>query len=391
MNDIVQGILYDRRCVLSDEDYMQAALKLAEKGCGWVNPNPMVGAVVVKDDYMIGMGYHQRYGELHAERQAISNCTESPQGAVLYVTLEPCCHFGKTPPCTEAIIESGIRRVVIGSFDPNPVVAGKGVQILRQHGIEVTEGVMQEECIQLNDVFFHFMQRKTPYVVMKYAMTMDGKIAACSGQSKWITGKSARERVQKDRHRYSGIMTGAGTILSDNPLLTCRLPDCKSPVRIICDTQLKTPFQSNVVQTARQYQTILATCCTDRRKVRAYQEMGCEVLVVSRKDGHVDLKELMIALGKRGIDSILLEGGETLNWSALSGGIVHKVQVYLAPKLFGGTKAKSPIGGIGVWAPQEAYRLMPPLVTLLGEDILWESEVITCLPESLKNPESSGI
>jgi diaminohydroxyphosphoribosylaminopyrimidine deaminase/5-amino-6-(5-phosphoribosylamino)uracil reductase len=296
---------------LNDKDYMRKALELAQKGCGWVNPNPMVGAVIVKNHTIIGMGYHKRYGTLHAERQALQNCTDSPNGATLYVTLEPCCHFGKTPPCTDAIIESGIRRVVIGSFDTNPLVAGKGIEILRKHGIEVEEGVLTEECNKLNEVFFHFIQNKTPYVVMKYAMTMDGKIATYSGKSKWITGKIARERVHKDRHRYSGIMAGVGTIITDNPLLTCRLPGLKSPVRIICDTELKTPLQANVVQTAKQYKTIIATCCTDSMRIQSYQEAGCEVLLMPQKDGHVDLKELMIALGKEGIDSILLEGGQT--------------------------------------------------------------------------------
>jgi diaminohydroxyphosphoribosylaminopyrimidine deaminase/5-amino-6-(5-phosphoribosylamino)uracil reductase len=372
---------------VKDKDYMRKALELAQKGCGWVNPNPMVGAVIVKNDNIIGMGYHHRYGKLHAERDALQNCTDSPNGATLYVTLEPCCHFGKTPPCTEAIISNEVRRVVIGSFDPNHLVAGKGIEILRRHGIEVVDGVLTEDCNKLNEVFFHFIQNKTPYVVMKYAMTMDGKIATHSGKSKWITGEIARERVHKDRHRYSGIMVGIGTIITDNPLLTCRLPGLKSPVRIICDTKLKTPLQSNVVQTAKQYKTIIATCCIDSMRIKTYQEAGCEVLFMPQKDGHVDLKELMIALGKEGIDSILLEGGQTLNWSALKDGIVNKIQAYLAPKLFGGINAKSPVGGTGVEIPNGAYQLLPPLVTKLGDDILLESEVTGCLRESLKKPE----
>lgn len=376
---------------MKDKDYMQKALELAEKGCGWVNPNPMVGAVIVKDHIIIGTGYHHQYGKLHAERDALQNCTDSPNGATLYVTLEPCCHFGKTPPCTEAIISSGIRRVVIGSSDPNPLVAGKGIEMLHQHGIEVVEGVLTEECNKLNEVFFHFIQNKTPYVVMKYAMTMDGKIATRSGKSKWITGETARERVHKDRHRYSGIMAGVGTIIIDDPLLTCRLPDLKSPVRIICDTELKTPLQAKVVKTAKQHKTVIATCCTDSIRIQTYKEAGCEVLLLPSKEGHVDLKELMIALGKKGMDSILLEGGQTLNWSALNSGIVNKMQVYLAPKLFGGINAKSPIGGTGIEAPDEAYQLLPPSVTKLGGDILLESEVIECLQGSLKKPEQSAI
>lgn len=361
---------------MTDNNYMMRALELAKKGCGWVNPNPMVGAVIVKDGHVIGEGYHQRYGELHAERHALASCTVSPAGAAMYVTLEPCCHFGKTPPCTEAIVESGIKRVVIGSSDPNPLVAGKGIEILKRHGIEVTEGVLQEDCNKLNEVFFHFIQNKTPYVVMKYAMTMDGKIATRTGASRWITGEAARERVQRDRHRYTGIMTGAGTVVADNPMLTCRLHDGKSPVRIICDTRLKTPLSANVVQTAQQYRTILATCCTDRAKARPYQDAGCEVFIVGQKGEHVDLKALMPALGGKGIDSILLEGGEALNWSALESGVVHKLQVYLAPKLFGGSSAKSPIGGVGVAVPAGAYQLSRPTVTMFGDDIMLESEVL---------------
>ena len=361
---------------MTDIDYMRKALTLAKKGVGWVSPNPMVGAVIVKDDRIIGMGFHQRSGMPHAEREALLNCMESPQGATLYVTLEPCCHYGKTPPCTDAIIESGIRKVVIGSPDSNPVVAGKGVKTLRHHGIEVTEGILLEECRKLNQVFFHFMEKQTPYVVMKYAMTMDGKIATYSGKSKWITGESARLQVQKDRHRYSGIMVGVNTILADDPMLTCRLNGCKSPSRIICDTRLRTPLTARAVQTASQYKTILATCCTDASKIKPYEETGCQVLTVAQKAGRVDLKELMIQLGKRNVDSILLEGGSTLNWSALTNGIVNKVQVYTAPKLFGGIDAKSPIGGTGVESPDHAFALSPPRITVLGDDILFESEVL---------------
>lgn len=362
--------------ILTDEIYMKLALEYAQKGCGWVNPNPMVGAVIVKDDRIIGAGYHHRYGGTHAERNALSSCTESPQGATLYVTLEPCCHMGKTPPCTGAIIESGIRRVVIGSFDENPLVKGKGVQILQKHKIEVTVGILQQECDKLNEVFFHFIRNKTPYVVLKYAMTMDGKIAARTGKSKWITGEAARERVQWDRHRYSGLMVGVDTILTDNPLLTCRLPDCKSPIRIICDTQLRTPLQAKVVQTAKQYGTILATCCTDDKKVRVYTEAGCEVLIVPQQDTHIDLRKLMNILGEKNMDSILVEGGGTLHWSAIKSGIVNKVQAYIAPKLFGGADAKTPIGGMGIEDPGEAFRLSPPSITMLGEDILLESQVV---------------
>ena len=377
VNFFILGVLR-----LSDDTYMKLALEYAQKGCGWVNPNPMVGAVVVKDGRVIGTGYHQRYGELHAERNALAACTESPQNATLYVTLEPCCHYGKTPPCTEAILKSGVRRVVVGTVDPNPLVAGKGIQILREHGIEVTEGVLRETCTKLNEVFFHFIQTKTPFVVMKYAMTMDGKIATHSGQSKWITGETARRRVQEDRHRYSGIMVGVGTILADDPLLTCHLSDSKNPIRIICDSRLRTPLNARVVQTAGDAPTILVTCSQDEALARPYRDAGCEVLTLPTMDGHVDLRELIAVLGEKEIDSVLLEGGSELNWSALQSGIVNKVQAYVAPKLFGGAGAKCPVGGIGVKDPEKAFRLASPQITRLGEDVLLENEVLPCLQES---------
>lgn len=367
---------------MSDETYMKLALEYAEKGCGWVSPNPMVGAAVVKDGRVIGLGWHRRYGGLHAERNALASCTEPPQGATLYVTLEPCCHYGKTPPCTDAILESGIRRVVIGSADPNPLVAGKGIQILRRHGIEVTEGVLREACAAINEVFFHFIRTRTPYVVMKYAMTMDGKIATRSGRSEWITGEAARRHVQEDRHRYFGIMVGVGTILADDPLLTCRLPDGKNPVRIVCDSRLRTPLNARVVRTTEEAPTILATCSREEALARPYREAGCEVLMLPPKDGHVDLLELMAVLGEKEIDSVLLEGGGILNWSALQSGVVNKVQAYVSPKLFGGAGAKSPVEGIGVEDPKKAFRLAPPQVTWLGDDILLESEVLPCSQES---------
>lgn len=367
---------------MNDQDFMRIALELAEQGKGWVNPNPMVGALVVKDSRIIGKGYHHRFGGAHAEREALAACTESPEGATLYVTLEPCCHYGKTPPCTEAIIAAGISRVVIGSFDPNPLVAGKGIESLRIHGILVTEGILEKECNELNEVFFHYIKTRTPFVVMKYAMTMDGKIAARSGESRWITGETAREKVHLDRHRFSAIMVGVGTVLADDPMLNTRLEGMKNPVRIICDTNLRTPLSSQVVKTAKEQKTIIATGVREKVRFHEYEKAGCRLLPVSVQEGRLDLKELMLVLGAEPIDSILLEGGQTLNWSALNSGIVKKVQAYVSPKLFGGIKAKSPVGGIGVEYPSQAFRLGPPGISRLGDDILLESEVISCLQES---------
>lgn len=361
---------------MNDGEYMSLALQLAQRGCGWTAPNPMVGAVIVKNGEIIGQGWHEKYGQPHAERNALASCTVSPEGATMYVTLEPCCHHGKQPPCTDAVVEAGIRRVVVGSGDPNPLVAGNGIRILRDHGIEVTEDILREECEQLNEVFFHYIRTKRPFVVMKYAMTMDGKIAAYTGASKWITGEAAREHVQQQRHRYTAIMAGVGTVLADNPLLTCRIPDGKNPIRIICDTSLRTPLTAQVITTAKQTQTILATCCTDRERQDAYEKAGCRILCVDERNGHVDLCQLMDRLGGEQIDSILLEGGGTLNWAALESGIIQKVQTYIAPKLFGGQTARTPVEGIGVSAPSGAFLLRNSTVTCLGEDFLIESEVV---------------
>lgn len=360
---------------MTDREYMQRALSLAKRGCGWVAPNPMVGAVIVKDGEMIGEGYHEVYGQAHAERNALAACRKSPKGATMYVTLEPCCHHGKQPPCVEAILEAGISKVVIGSSDPNPLVAGKGVQILREHGVEVIEQVLQEECDEINQIFFHYIQTGQPFVTMKYAMTLDGKIATHTGASKWITGEKARQYVQKQRHKHTGIMVGVGTVLADDPMLNCRLKGGKNPLRIICDTNLRTPLTARIVTTARDIPTIIATCQKEENTYHPYLEAGCRILTVEKRDERVDLRELMEKLRKEKIDSILLEGGGTLNWSALESGIVNRIQVYIAPKLFGGTEAKTPIEGKGVAFPNEAVKLTGSRIISLGDDFLIESEV----------------
>ncbi len=291
------------------------------------------------------------------------------------MTLEPCCHYGKTPPCTEAILNAGIRRVVVGSSDPNPLVKGKGIRFLREKGIEVTEGILKAECDRLNEVFFHFIQTGRPYVVMKYAMTMDGKTAAYTGDSKWITGEAARENVHKDRLRYSAIMVGIGTILADDPLLTCRIEGGRDPLRIICDTALRLPLTSRIIATANEVPTLIATSCKDLQAQQPYLKAGCRILSLEQVDGHLDLSELMTKLGKEKIDSILLEGGGILNWSALQAGIVNRVQTYIAPKLFGGSGGKTPVAGLGVPRPEDGFFLTNIEVTHLGEDILIKSEV----------------
>lgn len=368
---------------MTDNEYMLRAIELAKRGIGAVNPNPLVGAVITRDGNILAEGWHERCGELHAERNAIKNFYENHpdqnlKGATIYVTLEPCCHYGKTPPCTEAVIENGFSKVVIGSDDPNPLVAGKGIQMLRNAGIEVATHVMKDQCDALNYVFFHYIRTRTPYVVMKYAMTMDGKISTYTGKSKWITGEKARENVHRDRNRYTGIMAGVGTVIADDPMLNCRLPEGgRNPIRIIADTNLRTPLNSRLVLTASQIPTIIATACTDSGRQSPYLEKNCEVIEVpaASQGRGIDLRILMEKLGAKNIDSLLLEGGSTLNYSALKSGIVNRVQAYIAPKIFGGSGAKTPVAGIGFAEISDCIKLKNTHISMMDGDILIESEV----------------
>ena len=355
------------------EEYMRRALELARKGEGHTSPNPMVGCVVVKDGRIISEGYHEKYGEFHAERNALTRCTEDTAGVDLYVTLEPCCHQGKTPPCTDIIIEKKIARVFVGSMDSNPLVAGKGVQILRDHGIYVETGILDAECRKLNEVFYHYIATKTPFVVMKYAMTLDGKIACATGDSKWVTGEIARTQVHRMRGRYRGIMVGIGTVLADDPMLNCRVEGGVDPVRIICDSNLRIPTESQIVKTASDIETLVA-CSQEaleserkQEKIRRLKEAGIQIIGTEGAHG-VNLVELMKKLGGQNIDSILLEGGGTLNASALEDGIVNKVYAYIAGKLIGGMDARSPVEGMGIDRMADAITLQNVEIEKLGDD-----------------------
>lgn len=392
---------------------MRRALELAERAAGWTNPNPMVGAVVVKNDRVIGEGWHTACGKLHAEREALAHCCDDPQGATMYVTLEPCCHWGKTPPCTDALIEAEIARVVVGAPDPNPLVAGKGCKILRDAGIEVVEGVLVEECCAVNHVFFHYIHTARPLVIAKYAMTLDGKIATRTGASRWITSEVARQRVHQDRQRYAAIMVGIGTVLADDPELTCRLEGQKTrnPLRVIVDSRARIPLDSKIVTTAHEVPTLIAVGKDAAQdKLNLLREAGCEIFVternpvgktdVSDKTGEVgeangaikasvaarvDLAAVLAHLGQQcSIDSVLAEGGATLLWSLFSQGLVDRVQAYIAPKIFGGADAPSPVQGLGVALPDQAIQCSDPVVTQLGRDLLIECEVMRCSRESLK-------
>lgn len=350
--------------------YMKRAIELAWLGEGFTNPNPLVGAVIVKNGRVIGEGFHERCGELHAERNALAHCTEDPRGADIYVTLEPCCHYGKQPPCTEAIIAAGIKRVYIGSYDPNPLVSGKSLDILRSYGIEVIEGVMREECDKLNDIFFYYITHDLPYVVMKAAVSLDGRIASRTGDSKWITNELSRSHTHRMRKRCAAIMTGISTVLADDPMLNCRCEDPSDPIRVICDSRLRIPPESKIMKTAGDIQTIIAaseTAPADRaERIKA---AGAEIIFTEGEK--VDMSELMTELGKRKIDSVLVEGGASIHASMLRTGLVNKLQLYIAPKIIGGD-GRPVVGMMGIDHVQDAVMFREPSVTMLGDDVLLE-------------------
>lgn len=359
-----------------EKEYMSLAIDLAKKGLGFVNPNPLVGAVIVKNNKIIGTGYHERYGELHAERNALASLSEPADGADIYVTLEPCCHMGKQPPCTEAIIKSGIKRVFVGSKDPNPLVGGKGIEILRQNGIEVIENVVKDECDSLNKSFFHYITTKTPYVIAKYAMTFDGKTASFTGDSKWITNESSRQNVHLTRKSVAGIMVGIGTVLADDPTLNCRTENPKNPARIILDSRLRIPMDCNIVKTAKSIPTYIACLEAQGEKAERLRAMGITLLQVPSNNGQIDLKALMTVLACLKIDSLLIEGGGEVLFSAFESGIVNLVQCYIAPKILGGQEAKTPVGGSGIPLVSSSIMLSKPKITCFDNDILLEAEVI---------------
>lgn len=362
-----------------NEEFMRAAIGLAKNGIGRVNPNPLVGAVIVRNNKIIARGFHHKYGGLHAERDALRDASENGvdvRGAEMFVTLEPCNHVGKQPPCTQAIFESGIKKVYVGSRDPNPLVSGRGVDFLRRHGISVEEDFLRDECDKLNPIFFHYITTNTPYVALKYAMTADGKIATVAGDSKWISSEASREFSHSLRNQYSCILAGIGTVLSDDPLLTCRIEGGRNPVRIICDSSLKIPLESKIVQSAKDVRTIVA--CADRgggifsNKENALKEKGIEIIRCGKKE--VNLSILMQKLAALKLDSVLIEGGAKINFSAMNSGIVQKIYAFVAPKIFGGA-APTPVGGQGVQLVKENFSLVQKSFCQCGDDLLIEYEV----------------
>lgn len=383
-----------------DEQYMQEALDLAQTARRAVRPNPMVGAILVKDGQILARGYHKGLGLPHAEIDALRQVTkEEAEGSTLYVTLEPCCHQGRTPPCTKAIQAAKIKKVVVAMEDPNPKVAGKGLAILREAGVEVVSGVLEAEARKVNEIFIHYISQGLPYVVAKYAMTADGKIATHTGDSQWITGEEARAHVHKIRADLAGIMVGINTVLHDDPLLTARLPQAVQPVRIICDSHLRLPLTSQLAQTARTYRTIVAyspatntpasaerpqeaqACPQDKEiqeaqeaqasKARALEALGVELLPIPARDGeYLDLRALLKALAAREIDSLLVEGGGTLHASLFEERLVDKVLVYVGGKLLGGKEAPTPLEGVGVAKMKDALPLTLEGIESWGSDAL---------------------
>ncbi len=352
-------------------EYMRYAIELAKKGAGYVSTNPMVGAVIVKNNKIIGQGYHMRYGEAHAEVNAFESCTESPEGGEMYVTLEPCSHYGKTPPCAERIVKEGIKKVYVGCLDTNPKVSGRGIEILKNAGVEVITGVMEKECKAINPIFFKYIEKHMPYTVLKSAMTLDGKIAAYTGDSKWVTDEEARHIVHIMRHQLKGIMVGINTVLKDDPLLTCRIKGGIDPVKIIADSRLSIPLDANVLKG----ECIIAAAKNhDTEKKKDLEKKGAKV-IVTQGDNKVDLKELMSRLANMKIDSILLEGGGTLNYSMLSEGLVDKGVFFIAPKIIGGKNAKTPVEGQGIDIMDNAIRLINTEIKKVGNDIMIYGDV----------------
>lgn len=361
-----------------DIKFMKKALNLAKMGAGFVNPNPMVGAVIVKDGTIIGEGYHKYFGGNHAEVEALNSVIENPKGSTIYVSLEPCSHFGKTPPCVNAIIESGIKKVIVAMLDPNPIVSGRGINILKDNGIEVITGVLEDEAKKLNEIFIKYITTKTPFCLMKSAMTLDGKIATKFADSKWITNNSSRQYVHKLRHKYSAIMVGVNTVLIDNPILTTRISDFegKNPIRVIVDSRGRIPLDSKIVKTVSKARTILATTnLAPKDKIEQLKEKGIEVLIVPNENNRVNLKILMKKLGQMGVDSVLLEGGGTLNYSALESGIVDKVNFFIAPKIIGGYLAKTPVEGEGVPFIKDSFSLKDINIHTFNDDVMIEGYI----------------
>jgi diaminohydroxyphosphoribosylaminopyrimidine deaminase/5-amino-6-(5-phosphoribosylamino)uracil reductase len=355
-----------------DEIYMRMALRLAEKGRGRTSPNPMVGAVVVKSGKVISRGYHRKAGDPHAEAIALKRAGKKAKGATLYVTLEPCSHTNKrTPPCTPLVLQSEVKRVVVSMIDPNPRVSGGGIKTLRKAGIEVVSGVLEREARALNEAYLKYITTGMPFVTLKIAQTLDGKIATASGESKWITSEKAREEGQRLRNSNDAILVGVNTVLKDNPSLTARVPGGRDPIRVIVDSRLRTPVNAKVITQRSSAKTCIATLDTmPKDKLVKLLDNGAEILLARGRIGHIDLKYLMKMLGSFGITSVLIEGGSEVNASALKARIVDKVVMFIAPKLMAGTDARCSIGGKAPAKLSKAISLHDVTSRFIGPDMV---------------------
>lgn len=361
---------------------MARAVELARRGEGRTAPNPPVGAVLVRDGVVVGEGYHPAAGEPHAEIFALRDAGERARGADLYVTLEPCCHRGRTGPCTEALIAAGVRRVFYGTVDPNPRVAGQGLERLRCAGIETIAAPLSDDCRRLIAPFAKHVATGRPYVILKAAMTLDGQLATSGGESQWISGEPSRELVHRLRNRVDGILTGAGTVLADNPRLTVRLPHSgRNPARIVLDSRLRTAPGARVFSPEAAGRRLLVTA-DDALKERTepFARLGVEIVAVPRDGEHPALEAVMDALGQRGLQCLLVEGGGALNGALLRAGLVDRLMLFVAPLLLGGGDGTPLFAGKGVVHLAEALRLRQMQVSRVGDDLLLEGEVSRCSP-----------
>lgn len=354
---------------MTDSEYMALAIDLAKQTTGQTSPNPVVGAVLVKDNEMIGMGAHLKAGEPHAEVHAIKMAGEKVKDATLYVTLEPCSHYGKTPPCSDLVIQSHIQRVVIASVDPNPLVAGQGIKKLREAGIEVEVGLLREQADNLNQTFFHFISTKQPFVTLKSATSLDGKIATVTGESQWITGDEARRDVHRYRHEHDAILVGVGTVIQDNPGLTTRLPGGgKNPIRIILDSHLRTPLNAAVVNDGLA-ETWIITAQTPQKATLSPFLSKKNVKVIPMEQPGIEIPLLLDLLGQKGITSLFVEGGSKVNGSFIQSHLVNQIIMYIAPKIIGGALAPTAIGGEGFKQINDVMPLTIKSVEPIGEDL----------------------
>ncbi len=355
-----------------DEHYMKQALRLARRGQGRTSPNPMVGAVIVRDGRVIGRGYHRSYGGDHAEVDAIRNARENVSGATLYVTLEPCAHYGKTPPCTEAILRAKIGRVVIGAIDPNPLVSEKGVTALRRRGIEVRPGVLEDDCRRLNEAYFKHITTGFPLVTVKFAQSLDGRIATATGNSRWISSEKFRRVAHRWRAASDVIVVGIESVLADDPQLTVRLVKGKNPVRVILDSRLRIPLEARVVRDREAAPTIIATTSrADAAKKTRLEERGVEVLTVPGPGERIDLKKLFGLLGGRGYNSVLVEGGAGMITSCLRQRLADKIVAAIAPRIIG--EGIAVVGDLGISRVSRALRLSFDRVYRSGDDLVIEA------------------